>query len=116
MLHSKTNNRIQTIRTTLSLVLVFVFFAISGVQILHTHSHGALPGIDDHTEYAFTTEKCLICDFISHKQPQSTLFLDHAVWQPRTYQIVKFQRKSLADVYSPTPHGFSNKAPPIPIC
>lgn len=113
MLHLKTRYQPKKLRAILSLLLAFAFIAISGLQILHTHNHESLKGEADDTECVYASEKCVICDYITHKQAHPAHIASPLIALMSLPETIMLQSKTFADIFKSTLHGFSNKAPPV---
>ncbi len=116
MLHLKTRYQPQKLRAILSLLLAFVFIASWSVQILHAHNDASLIDQGDHTEYVHTTDKCVICEYIAHKQVHSTPLVYSPLLLIRIPEAITLQRETSAGIYKCASHGFTNKAPPPVSC
>lgn len=110
MNRNKTTKRLSAI---MSLLLAFVFISITAIQALHKHNYSSPKDDADDTEYVYSSEKCLVCDYMVHKQSHYA-HLDYppVVIAPVT-KAVTLLSKSYAGIYKFTLQGFTNKGPPV---
>ncbi len=97
----------------ISILLVFVFMAITAVQIVHKHKSVCFDKSD--TEYVFSSEKCSICDYFVQKQSNHATLSYPPVIVPPITNPFTLLGKSFAGNYKFTLQGFTNKGPPASI-
>lgn len=99
-----------------SLLMAFVFMAITAVQAFHKHTYPSLADNDDDTEYVYSSEKCAVCDYIVHKQTNHAHLSYPPVMGIPVTKAVTLLSKSFAGTYKFTLQGFTNKGPPAFYC
>ncbi len=116
MLQLGTACRPKIFSKILSMLLVFVFVAITAVQAVHTHKTVYPDNSDTDTEYVYSSEKCSICEYFVQKQSHHAhLNYPQVIVAPIT-KPVTLLGKSFAGNYKFTLQGFTNKGPPAISC
>ncbi|MCC8409813.1 hypothetical protein LJ707_12825 [Mucilaginibacter sp. UR6-1] len=113
----KTNKQAKKLSAIVSLLLAFVFMAITAVQAFHRHNYQSLnDNNDDDTEYVYASEKCAVCDYIVHKQSHHAHLAYPPVIGIPVTKAVTLLSKTFAGNYKFTLQGFTNKGPPAICC
>lgn len=97
-------------------MLVFVFIAITAVQVLHKHQNARIDQDDADTEYAYSPEKCSVCDYIVQKQSHHAHWSCPSIITVPVTKAVTLLTRCYAGVYKFTLQGFTNKGPPTLSC
>lgn len=100
----------------MSLVLAFVFIAITAVQAFHKHNNTSAKDDSEDTEYVYANEKCSVCDYVVHKQSNYAHMYHPPVLMAPVTKAVTLLSKCYAGVYKFTLQGFTNKGPPAVAC
>ncbi|RYY37430.1 MAG: hypothetical protein EOP46_02720 [Sphingobacteriaceae bacterium] len=112
----KGNKIANKLSAVMALAMAFVFIFITTVQALHSHNQPVIKISADDQEYVVSSEKCNVCDYVTHKQADHA----HLAYQPLisapVTKPVTLLSRSYAGIYKFTLQGFTNKGPPAFSC
>ncbi len=116
MLHLGTAKRPKLLSKIISMLLVFLFTAITAIQALHKHQTAGIDRDDADTEYVYSSEKCSICDYLVQKRSHHAHLSYPPVITVPVTKAVTLLTRCYAGVYKFTLQGFTNKGPPALSC
>lgn len=102
----------HTLSKAVAFMMVSIFLFITTVQAVHRHGNFALKNSIKDTAFVYSAEKCVVCDYMIHKQSHHALMDQWPELEtPFTPDIILLSRAH-SQIYTSTSPGFTNRGPP----